>query len=104
LQLLQILGDNGEEIKMKKLLKFIFWPLIMLKNILDANWWANKIADKTNMEEKIQGSRFNRWQNSLPQPYRFIFKTSMLIICIYFIEMYFNLIDMSMLPWRWDWS
>jgi hypothetical protein len=90
--------------KMKKLLKFIFWPLIMLKNILDANWWANKIADKTNMEEKIQGSRFNRWQNSLPQPYRFIFKTSMLIICIYFIEMYFNLIDMSMLPWRWDWS
>jgi hypothetical protein len=104
LQLLQILGDNGEEIKMKKLLKFIFWPLIMLKNILDANWWANKIADKTNMEEKIQGSRFNRWQNSLPQPYRFIFKTSMLIICIYFIEMYFNLIDMSMLPWRWEWS
>ena len=65
--------------KMKKLLKFIFWPLIMLKNILDANWWANKIVDKTNMEEKIQGSRFNRWQNSLPQPYRFIFKTSMLI-------------------------
>ena len=90
--------------KMKKLLKFMFWPLIMLKNILDANWWANKIVDKTNMEEKIQGSRFNRWQNSLPQPYRFIFKTSMLIICIYFIEMYFNLIDMSMLPWRWDWS
>ena len=75
----------------------------MLKNILSANWWANKIADKTNMDEKIQKSKFNRWQNKLPQPYRFIFKTTMLIVCIYLIEMYFNLVGMSMLPWRWDW-
>ena len=86
---------------MKKLLKFIFWPLIMLKNILDANWWANKIADKTNMEEKIQGSRFNRWQNSLPQPYRFIFKTTFFIVFMYLIEMYFNVLGYSILPWRW---
>ena len=35
-----------------KILRIIFWPLIMFKNILDANWWANKITDKTNMEEK----------------------------------------------------
>lgn len=75
----------------------------MFKNILDANWWANKITDKTNMEEKIQKSRFNRWQNNLPQPYRFIFKSTMLVICIYLIEMWFNLVGMSMLPWRWEW-
>ena len=86
---------------MKKMLKFIFWPLIMLKNILDANWWANKIADKTNMEEKIQGSRFNRWQNSLPQPYRFIFKTTFFIVFMYLIEMYFNVLGYSILPWKW---
>ena len=30
-----------------KLLRFIFWPLIMLKNILDPNWWSEKIIDKT---------------------------------------------------------
>ena len=75
----------------------------MFKNILDANWWANKITDKTNMEEKIQKSRFNRWQNSLSQPYRFIFKTSMFVVCMYLIEMWFNLVGMSMLPWRWEW-
>ena len=86
-----------------KILRIILWPFKMLSNILSANYWANKIADKTNMHEKVQGSKFNRWQNSLPQPYRFIFKTSMLIICIYLIEMYFNLVGMSMLPWRWEW-
>ena len=57
-----------------KYIRILLWPLIMLKNILSANWWANKIWQKTNMEDKVQGSRFNRWQNSLPQPYRFIFK------------------------------
>lgn len=86
---------------MKRIFKIILWPLIMFKNILDAGWWAEKIWNKTNMEEKVQGSRFNRWQNSLPQPWRFIFKTSMLVICVYLIEMWFNLVDMSILPWRW---
>ena len=51
-----------------KILRIILWPFKMLSNILSANYWANKIADKTNMHEKVQGSRFNRWQNSLPQP------------------------------------
>jgi len=87
----------------KRIFKIILWPLIMFKNILDAGWWAEKIWTKNNLEEKVQGSRFNRWQNSLPQPWRFIFKTSMLVICVYLIEMYFNLVDMSILPWRWDW-
>ena len=53
------------------------------------------------MEQKVQGSRFNRWQNSLPQPYRFIFKTSFFIVAMYLIEMYFNLLGYSILPWRW---
>ena len=86
---------------MKRIFKIMLWPLIMFKNILDAGWWAEKIWTKNNLEEKVQGSRFNRWQNSLPQPWRFIFKTSMLVICVYLIEMWFNLVDMSILPWRW---
>ena len=49
--------------KMKKLLKFMFWPLIMLKNILDANWWAEKIGNKTGAYEnripkKYQGKEY----------------------------------------------
>jgi len=86
---------------MRKILLILLWPFIMLKNILSANWWAEKIWNKTNMGEKVEGSRFNRWQNSLPQPYRFIFKTSFFIVAMYLIEMYFNLIGYSILPWRW---
>ena len=41
---------------MKRIFKIILWPLIMFKNILDAGWWAEKIWNKTNMEEKVQGS------------------------------------------------
>ena len=84
-----------------KILKIILWPFKMLSDILSANWWANKIADKTNMDEKIQKSKFNRWQNKLPQPYRFIFKTTFFIVFMYLIEMYFNVLGYSILPWRW---
>tara|TARA_Y100000385_G_scaffold102655_1_gene106090 strand:- start:573 stop:836 length:264 start_codon:yes stop_codon:yes gene_type:complete len=86
---------------MRKILLILLWPFIMFKNILSADWWAEKIWTKTNMEEKVQGSRFNRWQNSLPQPYRFIFKTSFFIVAMYLIEKWFNLVGYTMLPWRW---
>ena len=61
---------------MRKILVILLWPFKMLSNLLSANWWANIIWQKTDMKKKVQGSRFNRWQNSLPQPYRFIFKTT----------------------------
>ena len=86
---------------MRKILVILLWPFKMLSNLLSANWWANIIWQKTDMEEKVQGSRFNRWQNSLPQPYRFIFKTTFFVVFMYLIEMYFNLLGYSILPWRW---
>ena len=86
---------------MRKILLILLWPFIKLKNLLSADWWANLIWQKADMEKKVQGSRFNRWQNSLPQPYRFIFKTSFFIVAMYLIEKYFNLIGYSILPWRW---
>ena len=86
---------------MRKILVILLWPFKMLSNLLSANWWANIIWQKTNMEEKVQGSGFNRWQNGLPQPYRFIFKTTFFVVFMYLIEMYFNLVGYSILPWRW---
>jgi len=86
-----------------KIIRFIFWPLIMLKNILDPNWWAGKIIDKTNMEEKVTTSRFVVWKNKLPQPYKLIFEICMFVIGIYLVELWLNLLGVSMLPWRWEW-
>ena len=86
-----------------KILKIIFWPLIMLKNILDPNYWAGKIIDKTNMEEKVKTSRFVTWKNQLPQPYKLIFEISMFVVGIYLVELWLNLLGVSMLPWRLEW-
>ena len=38
---------------MKKLL----WPFIMLKNIVDPNYWANKIGNKTGAYDKAHNSK-----------------------------------------------
>ena len=50
----------------------------MLKNILDHNWWSEKIINKTKLDEKVEQSRFVAWKNKLPQPYKLIFE-----ICLF---------------------
>ena len=91
---------SGIKIGGSKLLLIV--PL--LGTIIGGLWGGFELYSRyLDMEEKIQKSRFNKWQNSLPQPYRFIFKTSMFVVCMYLIEMWFNLVGMSMLPWRWEW-
>ena len=34
------------------MLKIIMWPFVMLKNIVDPNYWANKIGNKTDAYDK----------------------------------------------------
>jgi len=87
-----------------KIIKIIFWPLIMLKNILDHNWWSEKIIDKTKLDEKVEQSKFVVWKNKLPQPYKLIFEICIFVIIVYIAEIWFNMLGVSMLPWKWDWS
>ena len=89
---------------MIRFLKIIFWPLIMLKNILDHNWWSEKIINKTKMNEKVEQSRFVAWKNKLPQPYKLILEICLFVIIVYGAEIWFNMLGVSMLPWKWDWS
>ena len=55
----------------------------MLKNILDPNWWSEKIIDKTELDEKVEQSRFVAWKNKLPQPYKLIFEICLFVIIVY---------------------
>ena len=48
--------------KIHKVLTFIFWPLIKLKDILDGNYWANKIGEKSGAYEKARNSKFRKWK------------------------------------------
>ena len=86
-----------------KILKILFWPLIMLKNILDHNWWSEKIIDKTKLDEKVKQSKFVAWKTKLPQPYKLIFEIGIFVIIVYIAEIWFNMLGVSMLPWKWDW-
>ncbi len=41
------------------------WPFIMLKNILDGNYWAEKIGNKTGAYDKAHNSKLAQWLRSL---------------------------------------
>ena len=96
--------DKTEKKEFHKILKIIFWPLIMLKNILDHNWWTEKIINKTKLDEKVEQSKFVAWKNKLPQPYKLIFEICIFVVIVYIAEIWFNMLGVSMLPWKWDWS
>ena len=75
----------------------------MLKNILDAGWWTEKVTDRTKLDEKVKNSRFVTWKNKLPQPYKLILEVCLFVIIVYIAEIWFNMLGVSMLPLKWDW-
>jgi|TARA_R110000737_G_scaffold316683_1_gene327087 hypothetical protein len=86
--------------KMKKLLKFMFWPLIMLKNILDANWWAEKIGNKTGAYEKAHNSKLANWSRSLTGWKWWVWQIVGGLLGVIVLEFILNTLEMTMLPWR----
>jgi len=83
-----------------KLLRIIFWPLIMLKNILDGNWWAEKIGDKSGAYEKAHNSKLAQWSRSLTGWKWWAWQLGAGVIGLIVIELLLNQIGMTMLPWR----
>ena len=83
-----------------KILRIIFWPLIMLKNILDGNWWAEKIGNKSGAYEKAHNSKFAQWSRSLTGWKWWAWQLVGGGIGLIVIELLLNQIGMTMLPWR----
>ena len=84
-----------------KILKIILWPLIMLKNILDPNYWASKIGKKTGAYDKAHNSKLAKWSRSLTGWKWWAYQIGIGLIFVIVVEFLLNLIGMSMLPWRW---
>jgi len=82
-----------------KILRIIFWPLIMLKNILDGNWWAEKIGDKSGAYEKAHNSKLAQWSRSLTGWKWWAWQLGPCLIIFILLELLLNLIGMTMLPW-----
>ena len=83
-----------------KILKIILWPLIMLKNILDGNYWAEKIGNKTGAYDKAHNSKLAQWSRSLTGWKWWVWQLVVGGIVLTILEYLLNLIDLTLLPWR----
>ena len=80
----------------------------MVKDWLTPNHWAaeaaQKISDKTGLQEKAENSRVRKWldktDKSLTGWKWLLFNIVRVVIALGLIEIVFNLIGMTILPWR----
>jgi len=74
--------------------------LKLLKNIVDPNYWAEKIGMKYGLYEWAMNSPLRKWALGLTGWKWWFYQ---IVVCgIFFIilELLLNLIGMTMLPWR----
>ena len=75
--------------------------LKILKNIVDPNYWANKIGNKTGAYDKAHKSKLAKWSRSLTGWKWWAWQIGVGLIFVLIVEFVLNLIGFSMLPWRW---
>ena len=87
--------------KAHKVLTFIFYPLIILKDWVDPNYWANRVGEKSGAYDKARNSKTRKWVDSLEGWKWWAWQIVVGGIGILIFEFLLNLIGLSMLPWRW---
>ena len=93
-------------LRWSKQIKWLLTPLIWLKDILDVQWWANLIGNKTGLFQRARNNPYRRWLETLPMKKKIAIELGigvpLLILMEHYILMpYFGL---AILPWNWDWS
>ena len=91
--------------KWNKQVRWLLAPLIWFKNIIDPQWWAEKIFYKLKLD-RLANNPWRRWVESLPMKKRialelFFFLPILILVDEYILMPY---IGMAILPWNWDWS
>lgn len=87
---------------MKRIFKILVWPLVTLKNILDGNYWAHKIGEKSGAYDKARNSKIRKWADSLTGWKWWAWQIVGGLVFVAVAEFFLNLIGLSMLPWRWS--
>ncbi len=83
-----------------KYIRILFWPFIMLKNILDPNWWANHIGEKSGAYDKARKSKIRTWANNLEGWKYWAWQIGVGGLILFLFELLLNQLGMTMLPWR----
>ena len=91
--------------KWNKQVRWLMTPLIWFKNIIDPQWWAEKIFFKLKLD-RLAKNPWRRWVESLPVKKKialelFFFLPTLILVDEYILMPY---IGMAILPWNWDWS
>ena len=92
---------------MIKLIKaYCKFTIETLGNLVDPNWWATLILKKTGLLRRCEkvGEKVKKWKSKFSPIQRFFIEVLMFTLIALAFEPLLNMVGMSMLPWRWDWS
>ena len=73
--------------------------LKLLSNIVDPNYWADKIMDKTGITEKARNSKFRKWEAGLTGWKHWLWQIGGGILFFIIFEYLINFIGLTMIPW-----
>ena len=89
-------------IKFNKQIKWLLTPLIWVKNILDHEWWADLIGEKSGAYDRARKpNKFKEWKSKQPLWKQAFIEILLLTLIALAFEPVLNMLGMSMLPWRW---
>ena len=93
-------------IRYRKQVRWLLTPFIWFKNVIDAQWWANFIGNKTGLFQRARNNRYRRWLETLPPRKKIAVELGVAIPLMILIDHYILMpyLGMAILPWNWDWS
>jgi hypothetical protein len=86
--------------KVHKVLTFIFYPLIKLKDWIDPNYWAGEVGEKSGLYDKARNSKTRKWVDSLKGWKWWAWQVVGGLLFVVVVEYILNKIGMSILPWK----
>ena len=93
-------------IKYRKQVRWFLTPFAWFKDIIDQQWWANFIGNKTGLFQRASNNRYKRWLETLPPRKKIAVELGVAIPLMILMDHYILMpyLGMAMLPWNWDWS
>ena len=71
-----------------------------LKDIVDPNYWAEKIGNKSGLYDKARNSSTRQWADSLTGWKWWLYQIGGGLLFFIIVEFLLNLVGMTILPWR----
>jgi hypothetical protein len=74
--------------------------LKLLKDIIDPNWWAEKIGMRSGLYEWASKSKLRKWALGLTGWKWWAWQLGPGLLFFIIVELLLNMVGMTMLPWR----